>query len=62
MVANGMGWNLEVVPLGDELAVIFPDELLEEAGWRVGDWLDFELKGQSVLLRKRTNPRQADSA
>ena len=29
-----------------------PDELCETMGWKVGDILDFEIEGESIILKK----------
>ena len=39
-----------------ELMLNFPDELIEEMGWREGDLLDWRLKGNSIVLSKVNDP------
>ncbi len=39
-----------------ELTLNFPDELIEEMGWREGDLLDWRLKGNSIVLSKVNDP------
>ena len=29
-----------------------PDELCEEMGWTVGDTLDFQIEGESIIMKK----------
>jgi bifunctional DNA-binding transcriptional regulator/antitoxin component of YhaV-PrlF toxin-antitoxin module len=36
-----------------------PDELCEEMGWSVGDTLDFEIEGESIILKKAM-PKKVD--
>jgi bifunctional DNA-binding transcriptional regulator/antitoxin component of YhaV-PrlF toxin-antitoxin module len=35
-----------------ELFIQFPDEVIEELGWEEGDILDWNLKGNGVILKK----------
>ncbi|MEO5808985.1 MAG: AbrB/MazE/SpoVT family DNA-binding domain-containing protein [Sphingomicrobium sp.] len=35
-----------------ELAIIFPDELLDAAGWKMGDEVDWRMEGNVVVLSK----------
>lgn len=39
-----------------ELFLTFPDELMEELGWQEGDILNWDLKGDGVVLTKVNDP------
>ena len=36
--------------------ITFPDELMEEVGWQEGDILNWDLRGEGVVLTKVNNP------
>lgn len=40
---------------GDQF-VIFPDEIMEELGWVEGDILEWNMKGDGIVLTKLNNP------
>jgi len=42
------GEDGEILPL--------PDELCQELGWTVGDTLDFEIVGESIIMKKVDRP------
>jgi antitoxin component of MazEF toxin-antitoxin module len=42
------GEDGEILPL--------PDELCQELGWTVGDTLDFEIVGESIIIKKVDRP------
>lgn len=48
-------WTAEVVEIDGELALEFPDDLLETMGWKPGDTLLWEQKGESWTLSKVDN-------
>ena len=35
-----------------ELFIQFPDEIIEELGWHEGDVLQWNLKGEGIILKK----------
>lgn len=35
-----------------ELFIQFPDDIIEELGWQEGDILDWNLKGEGIILKK----------
>ena len=35
-----------------DLFIEFPDELIEELGWQEGDVLNWDLKGEGIVLSK----------
>jgi len=35
-----------------ELLITFPDELTEELGWQEGDLLDWDVRGNGIILSK----------
>jgi bifunctional DNA-binding transcriptional regulator/antitoxin component of YhaV-PrlF toxin-antitoxin module len=39
---------------GDILPI--PNELCESLGWNVGDTLDFEIEGESIIIKKVDRP------
>ena len=39
-----------------ELAMIFPDELLSKADWKVGDELDWHVRDNTIVLTKAELP------
>lgn len=41
---------LESIPDSEDLICKIPDEILESEDWRVGDKLDLEVKGQSLVI------------
>ena len=36
----------------EELFIEFPDELIDELGWQEGDILNWDLKGDGIVLSK----------
>jgi bifunctional DNA-binding transcriptional regulator/antitoxin component of YhaV-PrlF toxin-antitoxin module len=40
---------------GDQF-VTFPDEIMEELGWVEGDILEWNMKGDGIVLTKLNNP------
>jgi bifunctional DNA-binding transcriptional regulator/antitoxin component of YhaV-PrlF toxin-antitoxin module len=40
---------------GDQF-VVFPDEIMEELGWIEGDILEWNMKGDGIVLTKLNNP------
>lgn len=40
---------------GDQF-VVFPDEVMEELGWIEGDILEWNMKGDGIVLTKLNNP------
>lgn len=50
-------WTVPVIEFEGDLAVEFPDELMEAAGWKVGDvmvWIDNE-DGTWTIRKKESN-------
>ena len=39
-----------------ELFIEFPDELIDELGWQEGDILNWDLKGEGIVLNKLHDP------
>lgn len=39
-----------------ELCIVLPEEILEELGWEEGDVLDWQLKGNGIVLTKLNDP------
>jgi bifunctional DNA-binding transcriptional regulator/antitoxin component of YhaV-PrlF toxin-antitoxin module len=39
-----------------ELFIEFPDELIDELGWQEGDILNWDLKGEGIVLSKLHDP------
>jgi bifunctional DNA-binding transcriptional regulator/antitoxin component of YhaV-PrlF toxin-antitoxin module len=39
-----------------ELFIEFPDELIDELGWKEGDILNWDLKGEGIVLSKVHDP------
>lgn len=35
-----------------ELFIHFPDDIIEELGWQEGDVLEWNLKGEGIILKK----------
>jgi bifunctional DNA-binding transcriptional regulator/antitoxin component of YhaV-PrlF toxin-antitoxin module len=35
-----------------ELFIQFPDEIIEDLGWKEGDLLEWNLKGEGIILKK----------
>lgn len=40
---------------GDQY-VTFPEDILEELGWLEGDLLEWNMKGEGIILTKLNNP------
>lgn len=40
---------------GDQF-ITFPDELMEELGWQEGDVLDWDVRGNGIVLTKVNDP------
>jgi bifunctional DNA-binding transcriptional regulator/antitoxin component of YhaV-PrlF toxin-antitoxin module len=48
-----MSYILEIQEDEDgELFLVFPEEIIEELGWKEGDILEWNLKGDGVILSK----------
>jgi bifunctional DNA-binding transcriptional regulator/antitoxin component of YhaV-PrlF toxin-antitoxin module len=39
-----------------DLFLTFPDELMEEMGWREGDILNWDVQGEGIVLTKVNDP------
>jgi bifunctional DNA-binding transcriptional regulator/antitoxin component of YhaV-PrlF toxin-antitoxin module len=39
-----------------DLFITFPDELIEELGWQEGDVLNWDLKGNGVIISRVNDP------
>lgn len=44
-----------IIEDGDDLILPFPDSLIEDCGWQVGDTLSWELKDNYVVVTKVEN-------
>jgi bifunctional DNA-binding transcriptional regulator/antitoxin component of YhaV-PrlF toxin-antitoxin module len=40
---------------GDQY-LVFPDEIIEELGWQEGDLLNWDVRGEGIILSKIYNP------
>jgi bifunctional DNA-binding transcriptional regulator/antitoxin component of YhaV-PrlF toxin-antitoxin module len=40
----------------ENLFIQFPDELIDELGWQEGDILNWDLKGEGIVLSKVHDP------
>jgi bifunctional DNA-binding transcriptional regulator/antitoxin component of YhaV-PrlF toxin-antitoxin module len=40
----------------ENLFIQFPDELIDELGWKEGDILNWDLKGEGIVLSKVHDP------
>lgn len=40
---------------GDQY-ITFPDDLIEELGWQEGDLLDWDVRGNGIILSKVNDP------
>jgi bifunctional DNA-binding transcriptional regulator/antitoxin component of YhaV-PrlF toxin-antitoxin module len=48
-----MSYIIEVEEAGDgDLFIAFPDELIEELNWQEGDILEWNVKGNGIILNK----------
>ena len=45
-------WKIKVEENEGELVLPFPDDLLEELGWKEGDAIDWEVKDGAVYIKK----------
>ena len=39
-----------------ELFIVFPDEVIEDLGWQEGDILNWDVKGEGIILTKVSDP------
>ena len=39
-----------------ELYITFPDEIIEELGWQEGDVLNWDVRGEGIILSKVHDP------
>jgi bifunctional DNA-binding transcriptional regulator/antitoxin component of YhaV-PrlF toxin-antitoxin module len=39
-----------------ELFIVFPDEIIEDLGWQEGDVLNWDVKGEGIILSKVSDP------
>jgi bifunctional DNA-binding transcriptional regulator/antitoxin component of YhaV-PrlF toxin-antitoxin module len=39
-----------------ELFIVFPDEVIEDLGWQEGDILNWDVKGEGIVLSKVSDP------
>ena len=40
-----------------ELAVSFPHEITDEMNWKLGDILEWDIKGTGIILNKLNDPK-----
>lgn len=58
---NLKSWTIPVEKVGDDLALSFPDELLDAVDWKIGDVLQWsENKNGSWTLRKVRDGKTSD--
>ena len=51
-----MSYTLDLVETEDgEHAIIFPDEIVSDLGWQEGDVLEWNVKGQGIVINKLDN-------
>ncbi len=48
-------YTVEVTEEGKDLVIEFPEEIVEEQGWIVGDKLEWIIHDDYVILRKQPN-------
>lgn len=46
-------YQVEVLEQDDDLVIEFPEEIVEEQGWLVGDTLEWIIHDDYVILRKK---------
>ena len=46
-------YQVEVLEQDDDLVIEFPEEIVEEQGWKVGDTLEWIIHDDYVILRKK---------
>lgn len=46
-------YQVEVQEDGEDLVIEFPEEIIEEQGWQVGDTLEWIIHDSYVILRKK---------
>ena len=46
-------YEVELIEDGDDLILPFPDGLLDEMGWEVGDDLEWTVEDGRVTIRKK---------
>jgi bifunctional DNA-binding transcriptional regulator/antitoxin component of YhaV-PrlF toxin-antitoxin module len=39
-----------------ELFIVFPDEVIEDLNWQEGDILNWDVKGEGIILTKISDP------
>lgn len=39
-----------------DLYIVFPDEIIEDLGWQEGDVLNWNVKGEGIVLTKVNDP------
>jgi bifunctional DNA-binding transcriptional regulator/antitoxin component of YhaV-PrlF toxin-antitoxin module len=40
---------------GDQF-IVFPDEIIEELGWQEGDVLNWDVRGEGIVISKVSDP------
>jgi antitoxin component of MazEF toxin-antitoxin module len=54
-------WVGEVVEDGDDLALVFPPEMLEQLGWKEGDTIVWDISETSkVILARKARPNELE--
>ena len=48
-------YQVEVLKQDDDLVIEFPEEIVEEQEWKVGDTLEWIIHDDYVILRKKPN-------
>ena len=48
-------YQVEVLKQDDDLVIEFPEEIVEEQEWKVGDTLEWIIYDDYVILRKKPN-------
>lgn len=46
--------TVEYDPITDDYVLPFPDEMLNELGWEIGDTLHWSVEGNTIILSKQT--------
>ncbi len=58
---NNKSWVGQVVEDGDDLALVFPPEMLEALGWREGDTIVWDMdETNNVTLARKAKPDEIE--
>lgn len=48
-------YQVEVQEDGEDQFIEFPEEIIEEQGWKIGDTLEWIIHDDYIILRKKPN-------